>query len=590
MSMFTWDPPGLGVSDPFGHIVPREVLYEFDGPRLFTFATQAGLFLAYLCDETQGSFRHIVVPTSDKMVHQLKEGSCPVRAALVQEASAWIADMDGVGQFKNVWNVGRLGDVLRNLPDDVLPVEGVTLYPDSDEMQNESSSEILYGNERGLRIWLRWRGFAENAAEAGGDAGVAELLLWVEKTLAWGAYDGVVPHPLRFDAVHLLHFLGDIWPKLLHQENVDHDLAGGLDGSRMNSVILVKKGCVLAVRSQGYQAFWNHGETVATLEAFGDGLAERMRASSDWRVHDVLTEWDSRHERADQQYRVLSSGLNTGRIARVWPYAGIVASGGMEAQFCMAARMVGGLLNDEQLSYLLKRIAQIGQAGPKTIRKITSVRKRLQRDVAFQTDDFRQQGMDAANALRNYLKVPQHERVGLEEVLKGWGLELEEYNSGCGVDAVSVWGKKIGPAVLLNLSGPRSALPRGRRFTLAHELAHLLIDVDGFRPVGDVFVPRAYEFPGEREGAEVRANAFAAEFLLPIAAVQEFLRVFDRENTIHNWKNDDGEKQRLHSQIADHFDVSYELAAWKIKHTDFFDDEQVVCLDRTLNSVNFPYC
>ena len=52
----------------------------------------------------------------------------------------------------------------------------------------------------------------------------------------------------------------------------------------------------------------------------------------------------------------------------------------------------------------------------------------------------------------------------------------------------------------------------GARFTLAHELCHLLLDTKGSLPVAEVLggsVPNA---------PEERANAFAAEFLLPESA------------------------------------------------------------------------
>ncbi|MBF0623522.1 MAG: hypothetical protein HQL82_01815 [Magnetococcales bacterium] len=122
MTEFDWTPPG-NADDCFDLIEPLEVLYDFDGPGLFTFTWRTGLYLACFCDEIPGSFRHLIVPTTNRTVRQLKEGSCAVRDALIQEQDRmWIADLDGQGRCKTLWKLTSL-----DFPEDVLPVEGAIL-------------------------------------------------------------------------------------------------------------------------------------------------------------------------------------------------------------------------------------------------------------------------------------------------------------------------------------------------------------------------------------------------------------------------------------------------------------------------------
>ncbi|SNQ51000.1 putative Zn peptidase [Frankia canadensis] len=62
-----------------------------------------------------------------------------------------------------------------------------------------------------------------------------------------------------------------------------------------------------------------------------------------------------------------------------------------------------------------------------------------------------------------------------------------------------------------------SAIPVRQRFTLAHELGHLLAGDDQ-----DVHLDKdIYERPQEKDSSEMRANAFASAFLMPEGALRE---------------------------------------------------------------------
>jgi Zn-dependent peptidase ImmA (M78 family) len=87
------------------------------------------------------------------------------------------------------------------------------------------------------------------------------------------------------------------------------------------------------------------------------------------------------------------------------------------------------------------------------------------------------------------------------------------------VDAAAIWGPHHGPAILLNqMPLSRASTPNGRRTALAHEVCHLLIDREGALPVAEVLGGQVVK------RIEQRANAFAAEWLLPRAAAADCLR------------------------------------------------------------------
>src|SRR5216684_5885653 len=68
-----------------GSLDPVRVLFEADGPRLFTSRdADSQLLLVYLCGESADGADYFVVPTSSATVDALQEGRLNVRDALGQ--------------------------------------------------------------------------------------------------------------------------------------------------------------------------------------------------------------------------------------------------------------------------------------------------------------------------------------------------------------------------------------------------------------------------------------------------------------------------------------------------------------------------
>ncbi len=100
--------------------------------------------------------------------------------------------------------------------------------------------------------------------------------------------------------------------------------------------------------------------------------------------------------------------------------------------------------------------------------------------------------------------------VDIEEIIHGLNIRVDSIHlSDDGIRAVALAGKGMLSTILLNLTNESNNWTTGRRFTLAHELCHLLIDRSYGQKVAIASGPWA------PIGIEKRANAFAAMLLMP---------------------------------------------------------------------------
>jgi Zn-dependent peptidase ImmA (M78 family) len=132
-------------------------------------------------------------------------------------------------------------------------------------------------------------------------------------------------------------------------------------------------------------------------------------------------------------------------------------------------------------------------------------------------------GYERAQEFRRALGIPEElpltQSHDLEQILlprlgvRVADVRLEDSR----VDGVAILHPGRMPLIGVNLSGRFASKPWGRRMTLAHELCHLLHDLDDDGRVGIVSNPWA------PQTMERRANAFAAMLLMPRAAVEAVL-------------------------------------------------------------------
>ena len=106
---------------------PQKVLYDFDGPRIFTLnSALGGLLLAYQCRE-ESAHSHscfILVPIDSDSINELERGNITVRDALSQPW-IWLVEIDSNWKIMEVASAS-----LKEVPTSILPKPGIMLLPD----------------------------------------------------------------------------------------------------------------------------------------------------------------------------------------------------------------------------------------------------------------------------------------------------------------------------------------------------------------------------------------------------------------------------------------------------------------------------
>ncbi len=124
-----------------------------------------------------------------------------------------------------------------------------------------------------------------------------------------------------------------------------------------------------------------------------------------------------------------------------------------------------------------------------------------------------EQGYEWAEIARLHLRLPEHTPPKIHAVIESLGIVTRDVElADQRVRAIALCGERYRPTIAVNSNCPNNRTSPGRRFTLAHELCHLLFDQERGVPLAAASGPWA---PNE---IEKRANAFAAMFLMPASA------------------------------------------------------------------------
>jgi Zn-dependent peptidase ImmA (M78 family) len=154
-------------------------------------------------------------------------------------------------------------------------------------------------------------------------------------------------------------------------------------------------------------------------------------------------------------------------------------------------------------------------------------------------------GLERALEIREALDLPPDAPLtgdfDLEAVLlPRLGIRIEQVHlDDVDVDGIAIAEPNRTAVIAINKSSPRADTRWGRRMTLAHELCHLLFDVDDEGRVGLVSNPWA------DAAMERRANAFAVMLLAPEAAIRTTL---DRASS--GWTRTDLEVAMAHLGVG----------------------------------------
>ncbi len=127
-----------------------------------------------------------------------------------------------------------------------------------------------------------------------------------------------------------------------------------------------------------------------------------------------------------------------------------------------------------------------------------------------------EQGYDLATRTLETLGVDEAATtfVDVETILNGLGVQIRDLSvDDLSLRGVAIAGEGFRPTVIVNAEARWNRSRPGRRFTLAHELGHIIVDRGRARRVTHSSTPWA------PEAVERRANAFAAMFLMPYRSV-----------------------------------------------------------------------
>lgn len=177
---------------------------------------------------------------------------------------------------------------------------------------------------------------------------------------------------------------------------------------------------------------------------------------------------------------------------------------------CQAALMFGSLSPDVRRGDILPLARTMvdlsssdGEPGA-----LSEIRRSVQVSAS---DPPWSQGYDLAADLHEYLATDFGESsVDIARIIRVLGIEVIEMTlSDAKVRGVSVAGPRHHPGIIINETHGRNKHLHGYRFTLAHELCHVLFDHQDGRRLAIASGPWAPPH------IEMRANAFAAMLLMP---------------------------------------------------------------------------
>ncbi|MFN7918804.1 MAG: ImmA/IrrE family metallo-endopeptidase [Bryobacteraceae bacterium] len=173
-----------------------------------------------------------------------------------------------------------------------------------------------------------------------------------------------------------------------------------------------------------------------------------------------------------------------------------------------ALLMFGSLspnITEGDVSTLLGVLRNAAKAPPASLPKIDA--------AEFRLDNAWDQGYELADRAREAMKIADGPYTDIEQILRKRRIAVREIQlADSKVRAVAIRGPGLAPSIAINTGCANNTRDEGRRFTLAHELCHLLFDATRGVPLAVATGPWA---PKE---IEKRANAFAAMFLMPRAA------------------------------------------------------------------------
>jgi IrrE N-terminal-like domain len=400
-----------------------------------------------------------------------------------------------------------------------------------------------------------------------------ELLEWL--TLNWLRIELEDGQPFDFDpssAIELRQYVDRVKrdsPKVVSDDAdlslweflESHDLNRSLQGATYRSLIVWREGLIghVLTEQMHIKTSWNHLHS--TLGRLGDEVTSRIGQfpAIDERSALALAAWSAREDRSRRDVVAIASGLSDIQVAQVsltldaeWDVAGFAIE---SSELFAAARMTAGLSSGDIVA-TLGQLTRISKSSTPDLEEVTQrVRRKL--DDRDESKPY-EQGYVAALALRNASTLTSGHRFDPIAWLGIFGVEYKELSSYVQHRRDRVLGGSAGAAVVVNKAGRHSQSRSGRNASVAHEIAHLLLDRDGALPAAEVLGGRL------NPTVEARARAFAAEVLLPRQDAGEELATADAQSVA-----------RAVRSLTSRYRVSKELVAWQARNSSIPLDDEV---------------
>ncbi|VUZ84698.1 Helix-turn-helix domain protein [Candidatus Methylomirabilis lanthanidiphila] len=193
--------------------------------------------------------------------------------------------------------------------------------------------------------------------------------------------------------------------------------------------------------------------------------------------------------------------------------------------------------------------------------------------------DAIRQGERLAELERGRLKLGESPIRDMMEILEPQGLRLVEISLPENISGIFLNDPQLGLSIIINADHHL----RRRIFSYAHEYCHVLADRDRTSLVSKA--------ENREELPEVRANAFAATFLMPESGVRAFvqamgkgepsrsvLQAYDEAQAVVGQKRMEAHSQDLQVydvvHVAHHFGVSYETALYRLLNLKLLSEEE----------------
>lgn len=448
---------------------------------------------------------------------------------------------------------------------------------------------VSIGSEQKLKFDFRWIKSTAPTMATAADATRAGLRVSLRGWLIWGSEQtgpGFV-----WTWVELLEHLSDSWPSLMWEEGLprglpyaapravrttaeslwrrlpaetrrpqeeayeafeeNHNLARAVQGALMPPLWIVRNGALGYILTEHLIVPTSFSTLITTLEEVGNLLAARLEERADDRRGEVaIQRWENREDVPLSHSLSIATGLSSPELQEIQGNRTSAQFWEIEENFAPNELLAVARLSSALPSGVIATVLDaVSSQPPRTTDKLDLVSKTATKVVTdlSNLEPF-EQGYALARWLRTELQLGQA-RVNPDEVLEFYSVPVVEVKLKTTlIDACGLWGDRHGTAVLLNMEGRHNQTVGGRRASLAHELAHLLVDRAGALPYAEVLGGNV--FPP----VEARAGAFAAEFLLPMEHAGAVMSVAS-------------DPRAAVRGLQTRFGVSQEVVAWQARNS-----------------------